>query len=43
MLVKNMAARQDWVEVFNEATVSAIGAAQVLAPSFQTEGQNMRE
>jgi hypothetical protein len=43
MLIKNVAIRQDWIEVFNESTVSAIGAAQVLAPSVQAERQNMRE
>ena len=43
MLIKNMAIRQDWIEVFNESTASAIGAAQVLAPSVQAERQNMRE
>jgi hypothetical protein len=43
MLIKNVAIRQDWIEVFNESTVSAIGAAQVLAPGVQAERQNMRE
>jgi hypothetical protein len=43
MLIKNVAIRQDWREVFNESTVSAIGAAQVLAPSVQAERQNMRK
>jgi|GEM_PF-7058485 len=43
MLIKNVAIRLDWIEVFNESTVSAIGAAQVLAPGVQAERQNMRE
>src|SRR4029077_6124134 len=43
MLIKNVAIRQHRIEVFHESTVSAIGAAQVLAPSVQAERQNMRE